>query len=160
MALSTEWFLTRLLDLSRYANVYVLLSFALGLFVFLRPLFVDSITSVDAPTVGKRSKYEPLFWVRTRFFGEAWPILRDGYKQVRASNPLLSLLRRTDVPNDTQFSKSRFRFVRSDADIIVISNKYVDEIRSLPTNVLSPIQAHVDVRLRFLYIAVRGLIMC
>ncbi|KAL8897718.1 MAG: hypothetical protein Q9207_007070 [Kuettlingeria erythrocarpa] len=123
MALSTDWFLTRLLDLIQYANVYILLSFALGLFVLVRPLFVDSVVSVDAPTVGKRSKYEPLFWVRTRFFGEAWPILRDGYKQ---------------------FSKSRFRFVRSDADIIVISNKYVDEIRSLPTNVLSPIQAHVD----------------
>ena len=46
-----------------------------------------------------------------------------------------------------QFSKSRFRFVRNDADIIVISNKYIDEIRSLPESVISPIQAHVDVRL-------------
>lgn len=44
-----------------------------------------------------------------------------------------------------QFSGSRFRFLRNDADIIVISNKYIDEIRSLPTHVISPIQAHVDV---------------
>ncbi|KAL8897400.1 MAG: hypothetical protein Q9192_002593 [Flavoplaca navasiana] len=122
MASSTKWFLTGL-DVSRYTNVYVLLSVALGIFVLIRPLVVSSVVSVDAPTVGKRSKYEPLFWVRTRFFREAWPILRDGYRR---------------------FGKSRFRFVRSDADIIVISNKYVDEIRSLPTDVLSPIQAHVD----------------
>ncbi|KAL8882447.1 MAG: hypothetical protein Q9198_000561 [Flavoplaca austrocitrina] len=122
MASSTEWSLTGL-DVSRYTNVYVLLSVALGIFVLIRPLVVSSVVSVDAPTVGKRSKYEPLFWVRTRFFREAWPILRDGYRR---------------------FGKSRFRFVRSDADIIVISNKYVDEIRSLPTDVLSPIQAHVD----------------
>ncbi|KAL8761589.1 MAG: hypothetical protein Q9184_002297 [Pyrenodesmia sp. 2 TL-2023] len=136
MASSMEWLLTGLYDSSQYANVYVLLSFAIGFFVLVRPLFVNSVVPVDAPTVGKRSKYEPLFWVRTRFFREAWPILRDGY---------------------SRFSKSRFRFVRNDADIIVISNKYVDEIRSLPTDVLSPIQAHVDVTPRFLYFIMPGL---
>ena len=37
---------------------------------------------VDAPTVGKRSVWEPYAWVRTRFFHEAWPIVKEGYRHV------------------------------------------------------------------------------
>ncbi|KAL9597715.1 MAG: hypothetical protein Q9219_004972 [cf. Caloplaca sp. 3 TL-2023] len=54
------------------------------------------------------------------------------------------LLHDLGVAVATYFNDARFRFLRNDADIIVISNKYIDEIRSLPTHVISPIQAHVD----------------
>lgn len=115
---------------------------ALLAFLFYRG-FLSAIDGVDAPTVGKRSKWEPWFWVRVRFFHEAWPILHEGYqKAIFPFNTLHELI----ILIGQKFKDSRFRFVRNDANIIVISNKYIDEIRSLPENVVSPIQAHVDVR--------------
>lgn len=38
-----------------------------------------------------------------------------------------------------------FKVARNDADILVISNKYVDELRSLPDEKLSAIRAHIKV---------------
>jgi len=38
-----------------------------------------------------------------------------------------------------------FKISRNDADILVISNKYVDELRSLPDEKLSAIRAHIKV---------------
>lgn len=47
---------------------------------------INSVTHpVDAPTVGKRSKWEPNFWVRTRFFQGARPIVKEGYHNVSFS---------------------------------------------------------------------------
>ena len=40
-----------------------------------------------------------------------------------------------------------FKVPRSDADVLVISNKYLDEIRSLPETTANPFQAHIDIRL-------------
>ena len=54
-----------------------------------------------------------------------------------------------------QFKHSRFALVRNDADFIVLSNKYVDEIRSHPVDTLSPTKANVDVWLRSKEIAHR-----
>lgn len=47
---------------------------------------------VDAPTVGKRSVWEPYWLVRTRFFHEAWPIVKTGYRHVCFDQPVLILL--------------------------------------------------------------------
>lgn len=38
-----------------------------------------------------------------------------------------------------------FKIARNDADILVMSNKYVDELRSLPDEKLSAIHAHIKV---------------
>jgi len=35
-----------------------------------------------------------------------------------------------------------FRFVRTDVDMVVLSNKYLDELRSLPETIISPTKAH------------------
>jgi len=44
--------------------------------------------------------------------------------------------------------------LRNDTDVLVLSNKYIDELRSLPESTLSPLQAHVDVRPRFDFSAI------
>lgn len=38
-----------------------------------------------------------------------------------------------------------FKVLRNDADILVISNKYVDELRALPDEKASAIGAHIKV---------------
>lgn len=39
-----------------------------------------------------------------------------------------------------------FKIVRNDSEILVIGNKYIDELRSLPDAKLSAIGAHIKVR--------------
>ena len=71
--------------LKSHSNAYLcaLLLLAFAVFIqFHRMIFTEA--AVDAPTVGKRSKYEPLFWVRLRFFQQAWPIISEGYHKVRS----------------------------------------------------------------------------
>lgn len=62
-----------------YLCALLLLAFVI-LIQFRRMIFTEA--AIDAPTVGKRSKYEPLFWVRLRFFQQAWPIISEGYHKV------------------------------------------------------------------------------
>ena len=38
-----------------------------------------------------------------------------------------------------------FKLRRMDSDVLIISNKYVDELRQLPESVISPIYAHIKV---------------
>ena len=38
-----------------------------------------------------------------------------------------------------------FKVLRNDADILIISNKYVDELRALPDEKASAIGAHIKV---------------
>lgn len=64
------------------SSISLLLLFVVSIVVFSKFYFFAN-ERVDAPTVGKRSGYEPWFWVRLRFFHEAWPILHEGYEQVR-----------------------------------------------------------------------------
>ena len=46
---------------------------------------------------------------------------------------------------DTQFKDGMFWIRRNDTDLLVISNKYVDELRTLPESKSSPIQGHIRV---------------
>ena len=40
-----------------------------------------------------------------------------------------------------------FKILRNDADILVISNKYVEELRAIPDERISAIGAHIKVNL-------------
>ena len=105
-------------------QVYVKLVFAAlaGLFM-LRSLFRNDV-KVKAPFVGYRSIWEPTIVLRFRFCQGAWPIVMEGYNK---------------------FKNNMFKIRRNDADILVISNKYVDELRALPDTKASAIHAHVKV---------------
>lgn len=79
---------------------------------------------VHAPVVGYRSFWEPTLILRLRFFTGAWPIIMDGY---------------------SKFKDGMFQIRRNDTDILVISKKYVDELRALPDERLSAVEAHMKV---------------
>ena len=93
-----------------------------GLFM-LSSLFRNDV-KVKAPFVGYRSFWEPTFILRFRFCQGAWPIVMEGYNK---------------------FKNNMFKVRRNDADILVISNKYVDELRALPDAKASAIHAHIKV---------------
>jgi hypothetical protein len=45
-----------------------------------------------------------------------------------------------------QYKDSAFKFTRTDADMVILSNKYMEELRSLPAAIASPTVAHAHVR--------------
>jgi hypothetical protein len=100
--------------------------------------------AINAPFVGYRGFWEPTLLLRLRFTHEAWPIIMEGYRHVTTSftrdYPLLCLI-------SLQFKDGMFQIRRNDSDILVISNKYVDELKSLPEAKLSATEAHVKVNL-------------
>ena len=99
--------------------------------------------SAEAPFVGYRSSWEPTLLLRLRFCIGALPILREGYKNVRAFSAHSPISSRTPLINIYQFKDSMFMIRRVDTDILIISNKYVEELRALPK--LNAIEAHVKV---------------
>ncbi|PVI03032.1 putative cytochrome P450 [Periconia macrospinosa] len=68
------------------------------------------------PFVGYRSWLEPTFLVRLKFLFNAKDILTAGY---------------------SKYKGTAFRIRRNDVDVIVLPNKYIDEIRLLPSTTLS-----------------------
>ncbi|KAF2198556.1 cytochrome P450 monooxygenase [Delitschia confertaspora ATCC 74209] len=89
-------------------------------------LFYSSIKNrrrVKAPFVGYRTWFEPTFLVRLRFVKNAREILTSGYEK---------------------YKDGIFIVRRNDADILVLSNKYLDEIRLLPNTVLSSVASQVN----------------
>ncbi|PLB40143.1 cytochrome P450 [Aspergillus candidus] len=78
--------------------------------------------TVKAPYAGYRSAWEPTLLLRMRFITGARPIIIDGYNK---------------------FKRSMFKLRRMDSDVLIISNKYVDELRQLPESIISPIHAHI-----------------
>ncbi|KAF4628186.1 hypothetical protein G7Y89_g9967 [Cudoniella acicularis] len=72
------------------------------------------------PLAGFRSTLEPDFLVRLRFSWGALPMIHDGY---------------------SKFRNKFYRLARNDRNVVVIPNKYVDELRNLPDEQLSSIQA-------------------
>ncbi|GBF67140.1 ent-kaurene oxidase P450 [Trichophyton mentagrophytes] len=84
--------------------------------------FKESLFGVKAPVVGYRSFIEPKWLLRLRFVRGSMSIIRGGY---------------------SKYKDSMFKISRNDADILVISNKYVDELRNLPEEELSGIEAHI-----------------
>ena len=82
--------------------------------------------SFQAPFVGYRSFWEPTFIVRLRFVTGAWPIIMEGY---------------------SRYKNGIFKIRRNDTDIVIVSNKYVDELRALPEEKASAIEAHIKVEI-------------
>ena len=94
------------------------------------------------PFAGFRVPLEPSFLVRLRFSWGALPMINEGYSKVRnLGRPL-----HEGELIVGQFKDSFYRLARNDRDILVISNKYVDELRGLPQDKLSSIQALIAVR--------------
>ncbi len=81
-------------------------------------------TKLKAPFAGYRSVFEPAFLVRLRFVKNGGAILAEGYNK---------------------YKDRIFQVARNDRDIVVIPTKYIDELRSLPSEHLSAIEAHIEV---------------
>ena len=76
-----------------------------------------------APCVGYRTSWEPTFLVRLRFIKGAWPIITDGYNK---------------------YKDSMFWIRRNDRDILILSNRFVDELRAIPEEKLSGTEAELE----------------
>ncbi|KAK2594044.1 hypothetical protein QQS21_008263 [Conoideocrella luteorostrata] len=78
-------------------------------------------TKINAPTAGYRWFFEPSWLLRMRFVTGSSAIIDQGYQK---------------------FKNSIFTICRNDGDLLVISNKYLDELRYLPEEKLSATAAH------------------
>ncbi|KAI1454028.1 cytochrome P450 monooxygenase [Annulohypoxylon moriforme] len=99
----------------------------MALFTGLVSLYVFSILKstlfgVKAPYIGHRSYFEPAWVVGLRFVRGSGPMIKEGYQK---------------------FKNSMFKVRRNDADILVISNKHIDQLRNLPDQQISAIRAHI-----------------
>ena len=112
--------------------------------IYLQPRKNDGVV---ASYVGFNSPYEPSFVARLRFLTDARRRIFDGYARVCDFSFSQTSRRLRTILTTPKFGDSRFKVPRSDADVLVISNKYLDEVRSLPDTTANPIQAHIDVRL-------------
>ncbi|PSN64497.1 putative cytochrome P450 [Corynespora cassiicola Philippines] len=74
------------------------------------------------PTAGRRSIFEPTWLLKFRFIVNSRSIIQDGYQK---------------------FKDSSFVVKRLDSDLIVLSNKYLDELRLIPNNKLSNVHSQV-----------------
>ena len=83
-------------------------------------LIINNVNKVKAPYVGYRGLWEPTFWLRIRFMFEARTMVQEGYRK---------------------FRDNMFVVRRMDTDMLIISNKYVEELRSIPHSKLGAIEA-------------------
>lgn len=105
-------------DIASHTNIYAYCLLAISLVVFSRRwFFVKGNKLVDAPIVGPNLS----IIARYRFFKHASILVQEGYDKFK--NTLFKL---------------------SGHDILIIPNKYVDELRNLPDHRLSSIQANID----------------
>ncbi|KAI9882064.1 MAG: hypothetical protein M1823_006198 [Watsoniomyces obsoletus] len=75
---------------------------------------------IKAPWVGFRL-WEPDFMAAHHFFRHAPSLIDEGYRK---------------------YKDSMFQIRRTDADMVVVSNRYIDELRRLPAAISSPTIAH------------------
>ncbi|KYK60565.1 hypothetical protein DCS_01702 [Drechmeria coniospora] len=73
---------------------------------------------VSAPFVGFGYSWEPKFFARLRFSSSASLMIQEGY---------------------SKWKDSMYKICRQDGDLVVLSRKYVDELKSLPAERLSAI---------------------
>ncbi|KAG4429038.1 hypothetical protein IFR05_015481 [Cadophora sp. M221] len=92
-------------------------------FLVVRSILALTSRGIKAPYAGYRSMFEPAFLVRLRFSKGALPQIDEGYRK---------------------FKNSFFKVSRNDKDILVISNKYLDELRNLPEEKLNSMQALIE----------------
>ncbi|KAF2026975.1 putative cytochrome P450 monooxygenase [Setomelanomma holmii] len=93
---------------------------AIALLFELFTSYIRKPAAIKAPVVGHRSWLEPTFLVRLRFLTGAQDILTRAYRKHK---------------------DGMFMVRRLDADILVMSNRYLEEIRLLPYTVLSNVHA-------------------
>ncbi|KAI5814895.1 putative cytochrome P450 [Pyronema omphalodes] len=91
-------------------------------FNFVEALFTRDTFGSRAPYVGPSVQWLPGFVKRLLFHTNANAIINTGY---------------------VQFKNSIFRIMRNDYDLVVLSTKYVEELRVLPDTKLSSIRAHI-----------------
>ncbi|KAF5024599.1 hypothetical protein F66182_3362 [Fusarium sp. NRRL 66182] len=96
-------------------NVVILAFFGISSVLFFSNLVHSIFWGIDAPVVGHRSILEPAGLVRLRFALKGPSMIQAG----RESDPAL------------KFKDSMFRVRRIGSDILIVSPKYVDEIRKL-----------------------------
>ena len=101
---------------------------------------------IRAPIVGYRNFWEPTFVLRLRYIQGAWAITTDGYKKVLL---LLKVWTKLEL-RPSQFKDSMFTICRNDTNILMISNKYVQELRALPNAQLGATAGLVKVGFHFL----------
>ncbi|MCJ1396653.1 hypothetical protein MMC18_009545 [Xylographa bjoerkii] len=87
--------------------------------------YVVSILSLrlwgpKAPLVGIRFLFEPRIIGNYRFFKNAASVINEGYAKYK-SRP--------------------YKFVRNDADMVVIPNQFIDEVQALPNHIANPTSA-------------------
>ncbi|RHZ63614.1 cytochrome P450 [Aspergillus thermomutatus] len=90
--------------------------------VYLLQTLIANTKTFKAPFVGFRSPFEPKWLVGLRFSQGALAQVTEGYEK---------------------YKKGMFKIARNDSDILVIPNKYVEELRSLPDEKISAIRAHI-----------------
>ena len=105
---------------------YIIVTVASSLLI---SLIINNVNKVKAPYVGYRGFWEPTFWLRIRFMFEARTMVQEGYRK---------------------FRDSMFVVRRMDTDMLIISNKYVEELRSIPHSKLGAIEALQKVSTCFL----------
>ncbi|OCL14250.1 putative cytochrome P450 [Glonium stellatum] len=96
---------------------YTIVAVALSIFI---SLIISNVNKIKAPYIGYRSFLEPTFWLRLRFMFEARVMVEDGYRK---------------------FRDSMFVVRRMDTDMLIISNKYIEELRTIPHSKLGAIDA-------------------
>ncbi|TGO50593.1 hypothetical protein BCON_0180g00190 [Botryotinia convoluta] len=84
-------------------------------------LFLMYVAGHKAPLVGLRSYFDHRLTVNYRFFRGAAAIINDGY---------------------SKYKNKPWAFARADIDMLVLPQKYVEELRNLPSSVASPTVAH------------------
>ncbi|KAI1213728.1 cytochrome P450 [Annulohypoxylon truncatum] len=110
----------RWLFLDQQAVIFLLISGAFCIYVL--KVVASSVSTVKAPVVGYRSFAEPNWLVGLRFFRNSVVIINEGYGK---------------------YKNSMFKIRRNDGEILIISNKHADHIRSLPEHQVSGLAAHV-----------------
>ncbi|RYP17322.1 hypothetical protein DL765_004613 [Monosporascus sp. GIB2] len=90
--------------------------------IYVSRILHSALYGIKAPVVGYRSTFEPGWLVGLRFVTESGSMITDGYRK---------------------FKNSLFKIRRNDGEILIIPNKHVEELRSLPEDEVSGMDAHV-----------------
>lgn len=91
----------------------------------------------EASTVGRQSVFEARMISNFRFYKNAEAILVEGYTKVCGRRAAVKLALKY-----AQFKDQIFQFKRVDCDMLVLSPKYVNDMRMLPPSIASPPVAH------------------
>ncbi len=110
---------------------------ALSIGAYIASLVSVRIQGPKAPLVGLRSIFEPRLVANYRFFKDSAAIINEGYSRVRCCLRLA-----WTTANRKQSKQKAFKFVRNDADMVVLPVSMVEEIRALPSSIANPTVAH------------------